>query len=92
MRGLIKESPSLSAVLEIAKQNGVLPTEWTEEISLLVKRRNPFAHLKPPTHPHGLGRRIRSEKRHPKQIVREDAELAVSYMYKVFKATLREAA
>jgi hypothetical protein len=92
LRGLIKESPPLSAALEIANQNGVLPKEWTEDISLLVKRRNPFAHLKPPMHQHGLGRRIRTEKRHPKQIVREDAELAVSYMYKVFKATLREAA
>lgn len=92
LRGLIKDSPPLSVILEISKQNAVLPEEWVDDIGLLVKRRNPFAHLKPPAHPHGLGRRIRLEKRHPKQIILQDAEIAVRYMYKVFNATLREAA
>ena len=91
LRGLIKESRPLSQVLEIAEHNLVLPNEWFKDICLLVRRRNPFAHLKPPKHPHGLGQRIRLEKRHPKEIIQQDAELAIRYMYKVFSATLREA-
>lgn len=89
LRSLIKVSQPLGVILEISKQNAVLPKEWVDDIGLLVKRRNPFAHLKPPGHPHGLGRRIRLEKRHPKQIVRQDAEIAVRYMYKVFNESPR---
>jgi hypothetical protein len=96
LRGLFKKSPkkssTLSRVLQIAQANTVLPIEWFPELELLVRRRNPFAHLKDPSHAHGLGRRARTEKRHPREILEADAELAVKYMYQVFHATLREAA
>lgn len=92
LRGIFKESPPLGKVLEIAKDNSILPVTWFSEIMLLVKRRNPFAHLKASSHEHTLGMRTRVEKRHPTSILEEDAENALKYMYLVFRATLREAA
>jgi len=92
LRGLFKESPPLSTVLKLANTHSVLPAEWFPELELLVKRRNPLAHLKRADHAHGLSHRMLKEKRHPYAILEQDAETAIMYMYRVFNATLREAA
>lgn len=90
--GAIAGSPPLGRVLAIAEGAGVLPSEWFPPIRTLVQRRNPFAHLKEPDHKHALGARIVLEGAHPKRLLEEDAKEAAIWMYKVFRATLREAA
>jgi len=92
LRGLFEGSPPLTQVLKVAEDNNVLPGDWFPSLRLLVHRRNPYAHLKDPTHEHGLGRRVRKEKLHPQVILQRDAETGLKYMYDVFRATLREAA
>ena len=90
-RGFVTSSPPLGKVLDIAKERGLISAESFTALRLLVYRRNPYAHLKEPTHEHGLGYRITAEKRHPALILQQDAEMAVKLMYEVFRATLREA-
>lgn len=90
-RGLIKGSPPLGELLKIARDHGVVSNATFDELQLLVSRRNPYAHLKEPTHRHGLGYRIRDEHRHPTSILQQDAETAIKLMYQVFRSTLREA-
>ena len=92
LRGSIKTSPPLGKVLAIAEEAKVLPSEWFSPIRTLVQRRNPFAHLKEPDHEHALGARIVLEGEHPSRLLEEDAKVAAIWMYKVFRATLREVA
>ena len=92
LRGAIRASAPLGQVLVIAEGGSVLPPEWFPAIKTLVQRRNPFAHLKEPDHKHALGTRIVLESAHPTRLLEEDAKEAVIWMYKVFRATLREAA
>lgn len=92
LRGSIKTSPPLGKVLAIAEEAKVLPSEWFSPIRTLVQRRNPFAHLKEPDHEHALGVRIVLEGEHPSRLLEEDAKVAAIWMYKVFRATLREVA
>ena len=89
--GHIKGSPIFSSALKTAEMHRVFPTDWMKRAKTLSLRRNPFAHLKEASHEHGLGVRIRSEKRHPRTIMEDDAKDAIDLMYNVFTATLRSA-
>lgn len=92
LRVLFEGSPPLTQILKVAEENNVLPADWFPSLRMLVRRRNPYAHLKDPTHGYSLGSRIREERLHPQVILQRDAETSLKYMYDVFRATLREAA
>jgi hypothetical protein len=92
LRGVVKSSRGLAEVLGESATCKIIPQDLADQISLLVKRRNPFVHLKPEAHEHNLGVRIQTEKTHPMTLMEGDAKAAISAMYKVFLATLREAA
>lgn len=87
--GHVQGSPTLGQALQTSMQHGVFPTEWIQRVSVLSRRRNPFAHLKEGNHPHTLGMRVRLEKTSPATLVEADAREAVQLMYKFFLATLR---
>jgi len=90
LRGVIKGSPKLSLVLKKAQAASVLPSDWFPTLQQLVYLRNPFVHLKGPDHEHGLGTRIHSKNAHPNALLEKDAQVAMQYMYQVFRATLHE--
>lgn len=87
-----KNDPGFEAVLKKSEELAVLPSDWFGPLRLLAARRHPFVHFKDPKHEHALGARVRLEQRHPARLLQDDAEVAVMYMYRVFRATLREAA
>lgn len=90
--GYVKESPTFSEALAISAANRVFPADWLVRAKTLSLRRNPFVHLKRDDHKHGLGVRIRGERRHPKTILEEDAKDSMDLMYNFFQATLRPGA
>jgi hypothetical protein len=92
LRGAIQGDPGLAAVLSKSEELGIIPVEWLPSIRKLVSRRHPFVHYKDQEHEHGLGSRVALEKSHPTALVETDARDAIEFMYKVFRATLREAA
>lgn len=92
LRGVGKSNRGLSDVLKESTSYGVIPDDLAAQIGLLAKRRNPFVHLKHEDHEHNLGVRIRAEKVHPLTLMESDAKNAMAAMYKVFAATLHEAA
>jgi len=85
----IKGSPTLGQALEVAESHKVFPADWLARAKVLSLRRNPFVHLKEAEHRHGLGMRIRDEKRHPTTILESDAKDAIDLLYNFFVATLR---
>lgn len=89
--GHTKGSPTFSQALDLAEKHRLFPAEWLARAKKLSLRRNPFVHIKDGEHEHGLGRRIRTEKRHPKLIIEADAKDSISLMYNFFVATLKEA-
>jgi hypothetical protein len=92
LRGSIKGDPGLHAVLTKSEELLVLPAEWFPPIRQLVSRRHPFVHFKEPDHEHALGARVMQERTHPARLLESDAQQALIFMYRVFRATLREAA
>ncbi|MFN3375891.1 MAG: hypothetical protein ACK40S_05005 [Burkholderiaceae bacterium] len=92
LRGSLQGDPGLNAVLHKSEELQILPTEWFPPIRRLVSRRHPFVHFKEPDHKHALGARIRQEKTHPVRLLERDAQEAIVFMYRVFRATLREVA
>ncbi len=92
VRGSVKGDPGLHAVLAKSEELLVLPVEWFPPIRQLVSRRHPFVHFKEPDHEHALGARVMQDKTHPARLLETDAQDAIMFMYRVFRATLREAA
>lgn len=91
-RGLLRKSPGLTKTVGMAGSAGVMPIEWMAPIELLAKRRNSLVHFKDEDDEHGISNRIRTEKAHPRVIMEGDAKEALAWMFKVFNATLHEAA
>lgn len=92
LRGSLQGDPGLNVVLTKSEELLVLPPEWFGPIRQLVSRRHPFVHFKEPDHDHALGARVMQEKTHPVRLLERDAQDAIVFMYRVFRATLREAA
>lgn len=92
LRGAVQGDPGLTSVLSKSEELGLIPAAWLPSIRKIVSRRHPFVHYKDHQHEHGLGFRVSMEKMHPASLVEADAYEAVDLMYKVFRATLREAA
>jgi hypothetical protein len=91
LRGVFQGDPGLNQVLAKSEELLVLPAECFAPIRQLVSRRHPFVHLKEWDHEHGLGARTMREKNHPTRLLQSDAQDAIMYMYRVIRATLREA-
>lgn len=89
--GHTKGSRTFSEALNLAEKHQLFPADWLARAKKLRLRRNSFAHIKDGEHEHGLGRRIQTEKRHPKVITEADAKDSISLMYNFFVATLKEA-
>lgn len=85
-----QRDPGLQKVLAESEQLRVLPENWFAPIRQLVSRRHPFVHFKEPDHEHGLAERVRQEKEHPTCLLEQDARDAIMFMFRVFRATLRE--
>jgi hypothetical protein len=92
LRGSLQGDPGLDAVLTRSEKLQLLPPEWFAPIRQLVSRRHPLVHFKEPDHEDALGARVVNEKTHPVRLLERDAEDAMVFMYRVFRATLREAA
>jgi len=92
LRDGVQGDPGLHKVLARSEDLNVLPVEWFAPIRQLVSRRHPFVHFKEPDHEHGLGARVMQEKTHPTRLLEQDARDAIMFMFRVFRATLREAA
>lgn len=92
LRSCFQGDPGLRNVLAKSEELLVLPAEWFAPIRQLVSRRHPFVHFKEPDHEHGLGARVMQERTHPARLLERDAQDAIMFMYRVFRATLREAA
>lgn len=92
LRDALKRDPGLEAVLLKCEELAVLPAHWFEPLRRLAARRHPFVHFKDPDHAHALGARVMLEGTPPAKLLQADAELAIEYMFNVFRATLREAA
>ena len=69
----------------------VLPAEWINPLKELASKRHAFVHFKDAEHKNSLGARVMLEKSAPVELLQKDAELAIEYMFKVFRATLQEA-
>ncbi|KFA22679.1 hypothetical protein FQK02_08555 [Xanthomonas vasicola] len=88
------KKPTLGIIIEEIRKhqipNLVLSQNLLKNLCLLVERRNAYAHRKEAyDQEHTLGSRLIAEKKHPRALGREDAELAMRVMYELFYATLR---
>ncbi|QBG96478.1 hypothetical protein EYC55_14990 [Xanthomonas oryzae] len=86
--------PTLGKIIKEIRKNPlpnlVLSQDFLKKLCLLVERRNAYAHRKEADDvEHTLGCRLIAEKKHPRALGREDAELAMRVMYELFYATLR---
>lgn len=90
-KGLSSNQAGIGGTLELARTQNVLPDELLDRTNLLQKRRNPFIHKKLPSHEHSLSFRYINERRHPNEILEEDAEeslkLAHLFFHHLTKAT-----
>jgi HEPN domain len=73
----------LNSIVKCLKRQRLAHDFLIKRIDRLRELRNPFAHLKPPEHPHRITHRAVSEARHPMQVLEDDAKNAVSLMYAV---------
>ena len=89
LRKDIQGDPGLQKVLARSKDLRLLPDEWFTSIERLISRRHPFVHFKEPEHEHGLGTRVMKEGAHPARLLEQDARDAITFMFRVFRATLR---
>lgn len=92
LRNGIQGDPGLQKVLAKSEELRILPAEWFAPIRQLVSRRHPFVHFKEPDHEHGLGERGMQEKAHLAHLLEQDARDAIMFMFRVFRATLRDVA
>src|SRR5690606_12432122 len=91
-RGLVTESRGLSKSLSLAVCSNVRPGDWKAPIEILAKRRNSYAHFKDDENDNAISKRMRAQMTHPRLIMEADAKEAITWMFKVFNATLHEAA
>lgn len=87
--GKAKYGLPFEKAIQVAKDEGLFPVEMLAYADTLRVIRNPFAHRKPDEHPHTLGNRYLSQKRHPDLVVREDAQTALIAMYGFFRHALK---
>jgi hypothetical protein len=73
----------LAEITQYCRENDALPSILCDKVDVLRKIRNPFVHLKPFDHPHGLGQRMRRQRTHPDAILEADAKEAIITMYSV---------
>lgn len=73
-KGLSSHSPGIAGKLSLARSHNMVPNELLDRTDVLQKRRNPFIHMKSPSHEHSLSFRYINERRHPDAILQEDAE------------------
>ena len=92
LRGEIKRDPGFEAVLKKCEEKTVLPSDWFEPLRRLATHRHPFVHFKDPEHEHALGARVMLEGSAPADLMQADAALAIEFMYRIFRITLREVA
>ncbi|KPL48674.1 hypothetical protein XAXN_12205 [Xanthomonas axonopodis] len=79
----------ITEIRKIRVRNVVLSQEFLDNLELLVKKRNAYAHRKEANDlDHTLGHRLITEQKHPRTVMREDAELAMKLMYELFYRTL----
>lgn len=88
-----KAKPGVQFVeaLRLAGDHNLLPADLLNRAEALRARRNPFAHRKSPDHAHSFGNRFLARKVHPRVILEEDAQEALSLMYAIFRETLKAA-
>src|SRR5450759_2623688 len=90
-RGLHKEAyAGLASAVACARRKGLVPGALLDRIDRLRLIRNPFAHLKDMDHEHSLGARSIAAKKHPDQVLDQDAREALSLMYEVALYTFRD--
>lgn len=87
--GKAKYGLPFDKAIQVARDERLFPAEMLAHADALRVIRNPFAHRKPDGHPHTLGNRYLSQKRHPNLVVREDAQTALIAMYGFFRHALR---
>lgn len=81
-RGFQTEAKAgLAAQIACARKNGVLDEYLLEKADRLRKVRNPFVHLKPYDHEHGIHQRMMRARKNPYEILETDARTALSIMY-----------
>ena len=71
----------LAAQIACARKNGVLDEYLLEKADRLREVRNPFVHLKPFDHEHGIHRRMMRARQDPYDILETDARTALSITY-----------
>ncbi|MBC9072398.1 hypothetical protein IAI53_10530 [Thauera sp. CAU 1555] len=87
--GKAKYGIPFDKAIQVAKDEGLFPAEMLAHADTLRVIRNPFAHRKPDGHPHTLGNRYLSQKRHPNLVVQKDAQTALIAMYGFFRHALK---
>lgn len=81
-RSFRKEAKAgLAAQIACARKNGILDEYLLEKADRLREVRNPFVHLKPFDHEHGIHRRMMRARQDPYDILETDARTALSIMY-----------
>jgi hypothetical protein len=80
---------SLVEAIRHARKHQVLDGALLDRVDKLRLIRNPFAHRKPPEHPHTYGNRYTARRMHPKKLLEEDAQEAFQVMHLVFRALLK---
>ncbi len=91
LRSKANDRPGFAEALKRSTPD-IIPAEWRDALEILAKRRNAYVHFKEDEHEHGIAFRLRAARKHPKTIMEDDAKEAIVWMYRVFLATLREAA
>jgi len=81
----------LAAAIGCARSRNLVPNALLDRIDRLRLIRNPFAHLKDMDHEHSLGARSVAMRKHPDQVLEQDAQEALSLMYAVALYTFRAA-
>ena len=91
-RGHHKEAAAgLGRSVACARKIDLIAPAILDRIDHLRLIRNPFAHLKGMDHDHSLGARSVSVKRHPDEVLEQDAKEGLSLMYAVALYPLRDA-
>ena len=81
-RGFREEAArGLAAQVKCARKAKLLDEYLLRKADQLRAIRNPFVHLKPFGHEHGIGARMLQANRHPHDILEADARAALSIMY-----------
>lgn len=80
---------TLASLVKISRNNLIFPDDMLNEVDRLRLIRNPFTHLKAPSHEHSLSSRFIKTNAHPKTILEKDAKDSLKLMYAFFQFTLK---